>query len=273
MLKSVRWNYVVVLATVAVALRFAADWTWNSITGAMAAMVVAYYVLVALIDERVARLTPALHPRSGSDPPPPRVPDPRIWSLEFRWAVPFIEGLVTTRGFPCSRELIESSPQSVVKKIKIEEFATSIRLHRWTVPAGGPPTADYTWTDIPVRSTSGDELRRDDLMRSQVWMFEFTKFSDPLGMCRMALSTHWRRVARDARPSLYLVFWIDWWKAEDAFGKSGAVQPDDVIFETPFDHEILDASTPTVQSDGVNLWKSERGQGAAWDWSWYVTLH
>ena len=118
-----RLGYGVGLLAIVVVLR-SADWTWSSTSAAVSAVVVACWTIVALIDERIARWTwPHASAAVRKEATPPRVPDARIWTFSFLFSVPWIEKLVTGRGFPFSRDVFKPPENRLVEVLKVEEFA------------------------------------------------------------------------------------------------------------------------------------------------------
>lgn len=271
------WRLWLALALVAAMLRLHSGWAWSDIASLLVLFVGGLVIIDGIARDAIGRFwNEAFSPGVGRQRSPLF---PRVWRLIFRPTSKFLDrfaaGPPADGGWTTLMKL--DSTTRYLARLKIEEYAGRIRIHRWlTGPDEGLDYLSYEWWDVPQR----DWVRSS---RSPLHDAEhFWSYSTDMMRGVLRLSGLWQQDHRGKRHYLKVVLWFDSLDRQDT-----PVPESDVVFEIPLDPGLLDdergikkfvrgkprkASEALPYPGNEERWENRRGEGSEFEWEWHLWM-
>ena len=270
------WPYLVILGLGAVLLR---RWNfqleWGQVVLTVAAVGAVYMVIKHIARETIGEwyaksISPGVSQQRS-------IVFPRVWTFQPFWTSTFLEA--TRKETP--REPLPFSKlhatDKVLSKLVIEEYATRLRVHRWTIGplpqiAADSPTR-YDWFDL--EQSPHWVFRPNSFRENILWAYATEEMN-----CVLTLSGAWREDASRKHPFFQLTLSID----------RGEPEAHDVIFQIALDPGLLDDQRGDLVYVGgqkrkasevlpyplrEQSWEGESGEVATWPgwrWHWHLRM-
>jgi hypothetical protein len=229
-------------------------WPWQTVL--MSGLWIAAFLVVVrgLANEAIQRWATTWRPHS----PGPIVP--RVWDFLWRPSRRFmaeLERIPRRTDLEVVAALFKmGATTDALTKLRIEEWTTRVRVHRWRAPANeeaGTAPETYRWDDFRI-----DDLRAklrnslfesDTLSRARLWSYATESMA-----CTLNLSLGYQDAKDEAPSHLQLILWLD---------RGKPVATDDVLLTVPLEPVMLNAI-----SDGFYGWSGKSGDGDSFRWEW-----
>jgi hypothetical protein len=271
-----RLPYLFALAVGVALLRLHYEVDWSSIVLLLGALLVFKVAVEGLAGDVVNRtwehwISPGFSGQRS-------IVFPRVWTLHFTLYTPAMEkwfSPVVTES-PLMADLWSAGCTSaLLREVKIEEFTTRIRVHRWLVSTGAGFEEQYNWADLaPVER----HFKLQSSPREGHKLWSYSSDGDQL-RALLHLSAGWRYDKERKRAFLELALWL-----EHPPATAGAEGQIEALFAIPLDPALLDdergepvyvdgravkAGTGSPYPLDENTWEAG---GIDNGWSWHLRM-